>query len=72
MSDLIGCHSVSALKDGYHMSKHFPSLKPPAQPCTFEGDLGSTVLNALSAHIAILDEQGVILETNRAWQAFAA
>ena len=29
------------------------------------------ILNALSAHIAILDENGVILKTNRAWQNFA-
>jgi DNA-binding CsgD family transcriptional regulator len=29
------------------------------------------VLNSLSAHIAILDENGVILETNRAWRNFA-
>jgi DNA-binding CsgD family transcriptional regulator len=41
------------------------------QPCEFRGDLGKTVLNSLSAHIAILDEKGLILETNRAWQAFA-
>ena len=30
-----------------------------------------TVLNSLSAHIAVLDENGWILETNRAWQNFA-
>jgi PAS domain S-box-containing protein len=35
------------------------------------GDFGRTVLNSLSAHIAIIDAQGTILETNRAWQAFA-
>ncbi len=29
------------------------------------------MLNSLSAHIAILDENGVILETNRAWRNFA-
>ena len=34
--------------------------------------LATTVLNSLSAHIAILDEDGVILETNKAWQRFAA
>jgi DNA-binding CsgD family transcriptional regulator len=33
--------------------------------------LATTVLNSLSAHIAILDEDGVILETNQAWQRFA-
>ncbi|MFO7750888.1 MAG: hypothetical protein R6V54_12430 [Desulfobacteraceae bacterium] len=30
-----------------------------------------TILNSLSAHIAIIDQNGVIMETNRAWQAFA-
>ena len=30
-----------------------------------------TILNSLSAHIAIIDETGMIIETNRAWQAFA-
>jgi len=34
--------------------------------------LATTVLNSLSAHIAILDQDGVILETNKAWQRFAA
>jgi DNA-binding CsgD family transcriptional regulator len=37
----------------------------------FEGDLAITVLNSLSAHIAILDEDGVIMETNTAWQKYA-
>jgi DNA-binding CsgD family transcriptional regulator len=34
--------------------------------------LATTVLNSLSAHIAILDVDGVILETNEAWRRFAA
>lgn len=33
--------------------------------------LAETVLDSLSAHIAILDSQGVILKTNRAWREFA-
>jgi DNA-binding CsgD family transcriptional regulator len=33
--------------------------------------LATTVLNSLSAHIAILDADGVILETNKAWRRFA-
>lgn len=33
--------------------------------------LANIILDALSAHIAILDENGVILRTNRAWQSFA-
>ena len=38
----------------------------------FTDELAITVLNSLSAHIAILDENGVILETNRAWRDFSA
>ena len=37
----------------------------------FADELAITVLNSLSAHIAILDENGVILETNRAWRNFS-
>jgi len=38
----------------------------------FADELAITVLNSLSAHIAILDQNGVILETNRAWRDFSA
>jgi hypothetical protein len=34
--------------------------------------LAKTILNSLSANIAILDENGVILETNEAWKNFAS
>lgn len=34
-------------------------------------DLYQTVVNSMSAHVAILDEDGVIIDTNRAWQDFA-
>ena len=34
-------------------------------------DLYRVVVDSLSAHVAILDEQGVILETNDAWQKYA-
>jgi len=37
----------------------------------FADELARTVLDSLSAHIAILDENGVILETNKAWRDFA-
>ena len=30
------------------------------------------VVNSISAHVAIIDEKGVILETNRAWDQFAS
>ncbi|MEJ2096878.1 MAG: LuxR C-terminal-related transcriptional regulator [Deltaproteobacteria bacterium] len=38
----------------------------------YSSELTRTAFNALSAHIAILDEAGVILETNQAWRDFAA
>ncbi len=40
-------------------------------PFKFSGSLTKTVLNSLSANIAILDEYGVILETNQAWRNYA-
>ena len=41
------------------------------EPLSFSDALARTVLNSLSAHIAILDENGAILETNKAWQMYA-
>jgi DNA-binding CsgD family transcriptional regulator len=41
------------------------------EPLSFSDELARTVLNSLSAHIAILDENGVILETNKAWRTYA-
>lgn len=40
-------------------------------PCDFKKPLAKNVINSLSAHIAIIDENGIILETNKAWQEFA-
>ena len=34
-------------------------------------DLYKEVVDSISAHVAIIDENGVILETNRAWDQFA-
>jgi DNA-binding CsgD family transcriptional regulator len=46
--------------------------KKEKDPCDlFNGELARTVLDSLSAHIAILDENSVILETNKAWRNFA-
>jgi len=42
------------------------------EPLNFSDELARTVLDSLSAHIAILNETGVILETNKAWRMFAA
>jgi hypothetical protein len=44
---------------------------PLAEPFDFSDQLAKTVLNSLSANIAILDENGVILVTNRAWSEYA-
>ena len=40
-------------------------------PISFSDQLAKTVLNSLSANIAILDENGVIFETNQAWREYA-
>jgi serine phosphatase RsbU (regulator of sigma subunit) len=40
-------------------------------PFKFSSPLAKTVLNSLSANIAIIDEMGVILETNQAWRNYA-
>ena len=45
---------------------------PNIEPLSFSEELARTVLDSISAHIAILDENGVILETNRAWRNFSA
>ncbi|MBT3485332.1 MAG: helix-turn-helix transcriptional regulator [Desulfobacula sp.] len=37
----------------------------------FSGELLHKIFNSLSAHIAIIDETGVILETNLAWKNFS-
>ena len=40
-------------------------------PFSFSGSLAKTVLNSLSANIAIIDQKGIILHTNRAWRNYA-
>ncbi len=48
-----------------------PSKQDIGSDRLFADELARTVLNSLSAHIAILDENGVILETNTAWRNYA-
>ncbi|MEE4177767.1 MAG: hypothetical protein V2I46_09675, partial [Bacteroides sp.] len=48
-----------------------PSARQNKQSDLFRDELARTVLNSLSAHIAILDREGLILETNTAWQLYA-
>lgn len=45
--------------------------KPHIEPLNFSEELARAVINSLSAHIAILDQSGVILETNRAWNTYS-
>ncbi len=40
-------------------------------PCALDQSFAQAVINSISAHIAILDKDGVILETNKAWREFA-
>ena len=50
--------------------KNDPS-KTATVPLCYSSEEARTVLDSLSAHIAILDETGVIIDTNRAWRVFA-
>ena len=45
--------------------------KSHIEPLCFSEELARAVIDSLSAHIAILDEKGVILDYNRAWKAFS-
>jgi DNA-binding CsgD family transcriptional regulator len=36
-----------------------------------EPNVYKVVIDSMSAHVAILDEKGIVIETNRAWQDFA-
>jgi DNA-binding CsgD family transcriptional regulator len=45
--------------------------KSHIEPLSFSEELAKAVINSLSAHIVILDQNGVILEYNRAWKAYS-
>lgn len=47
------------------------NIESKARRSDNEERLAQTVLNSLSANIAILDRHGRIAETNRAWRAYA-
>jgi DNA-binding CsgD family transcriptional regulator len=46
------------------------AARAASSPARIDG-LSRTILDAMSAHIAILDARGFILDTNRAWEEFA-
>ena len=53
------------------MKKQRQEPKPHSESLFFSEELARAVINSLSAHIAILDKNGVILETNRAWNTYS-
>lgn len=53
------------------MKNQTQDAKPHMEPLDFSEELARAVIDSLSAHIAILDENGVILENNRAWKAYS-
>jgi DNA-binding CsgD family transcriptional regulator/PAS domain-containing protein len=53
------------------MKNHQKDPEPHNEPLSFSEELAKAVINSLSAHIAILDQNGVILETNRAWNDYS-
>jgi DNA-binding CsgD family transcriptional regulator len=48
-----------------------PKNNAKVESLDINDELARTVLNSLSAHIAIIDENGIILETNTAWRQYA-
>ena len=46
-------------------------LLAAVQARTQAGTLKATALNAMTSHVAVIDNRGVILETNASWQNFA-
>ena len=46
-------------------------VTPHIESLNFSQELARAVIDSLSAHIAILDKEGVILETNRAWNTYS-
>ena len=53
------------------MSETTHQTKDDSIPLCYSSEEARTVLDSLSAHIAIVDENGVILDTNRAWRDYA-
>jgi len=53
------------------MKNHQKDPEPHSEPLSFSEELAKAVINSLSAHIAILDQNGVILDTNRAWNDYS-
>jgi DNA-binding CsgD family transcriptional regulator len=53
------------------MKNQLQDAKTHIESLSFSEELAKAVLNSLSAHIAILDPNGVILETNRAWNTYS-
>lgn len=54
------------------MDRRSKKQKSDIDRLCFSDEQARTVINSLSAHIAILDAAGVILETNTAWQNYGA
>jgi len=56
---------------GNIMKNNNPDKRSKKSLFDYYSKLARTILNSLSANISILDENGVILETNEAWKNFA-
>ncbi len=63
--------AVFSRRCGGHSTVLFSATLPVKDAMEIKDSLADIILDALSAHIAILDKNGVILKTNRAWRKFA-
>ncbi len=63
---------LAALALAYRVSRHCILGKGVGARARNEEQFARSTLDALPAHVAILDDHGVILDTNAAWREFAA
>lgn len=66
----MGTHGGHFRDEEAERRSHGEQEPPQVGECT--GPDALDILNSLSAHVALLDEQGRILAVNRAWKRFAA
>ena len=53
------------------LGETIPELKSAQNNSAATENVSRQILNSLSAHVAILDKHGTIIETNQAWKKFA-
>ena len=63
---------VTAAMLGFALQRYFSRIREAGFQLHAAGKFSSAVVNGLSAHLVVVDEQGVIVAFNDAWRRFAA